>query len=396
MEQPAPIEDNKTAIVDQPHEVLLVTHAHVHWRSIAQEFSSLLDTNFVDVVFRVRCGRLLAVHRAVAAAAWPSLREDLSKFKMPSLELRVAGLSWFTSGDDTHIASQSDGAASNLDEIRSVSPDIADRAFQDLSEMIECGVFDVSSRSWGSWNIVRALCSHLYCRPVSIHTDELIVLRNAAASLGCLELARLCDHNRPIMIIHSHQEEGHKLCQEGDGGLRHTLSDLKRDKARKCGKANKGRSSLIKKAAKVAVGRSKARTTCRDKTLESKVEREDVVQDHCRLPTTVLRQRPRWASGILKPKTVERCLICLEDEYEVTGNMLHIAAHRECHSSALKTSPSQSCGPFSVCSTCCKRLVRAPAAHGQIKCPVCHRRLGPPRRALQEGGAWSLNLTPSQ
>lgn len=223
--------ENPATICPGAPQLLILNHNHAHrqWQSIAEEFSSLLDKDFVDVVFKVDGGGILAAHRALVAAAWPSMREELRKLKPPPPALRLAGLAWVNSTSVPEneqregraaadaavqaVAASRMGAGSPTDSMSATpgTPDIlADEtataretsiinAVQESTNLgaldltSEAGVLDVSGKDWGTWSIVRAMFCHLYSRPVAIQASELMVLRQAAERLGCWELAKCCD-----------------------------------------------------------------------------------------------------------------------------------------------------------------------------------------------------------
>jgi serine/threonine protein kinase len=201
---------------ESPSDITILTHTHSHaqWRTIAEEFSSLLDKDFVDVVFKVRGGKYLAAHKVLLAAVWPSLRDELRKVKLPSVELRAEGLAWVTSGGQAPAAhANADGLAPGQD--RQVTP-ITSVIAATLEPPMELGVLDVSERSWGSWSAVRSLFCHLYSRPVAIRNDELAGVRTAATNLGCLELARSCDD---AASSNKWSKKGHQQKAPQDGEL---------------------------------------------------------------------------------------------------------------------------------------------------------------------------------
>eukprot|EP00927_Polykrikos_kofoidii_P049209 TRINITY_DN43304_c0_g1_i1.p1 TRINITY_DN43304_c0_g1~~TRINITY_DN43304_c0_g1_i1.p1 ORF type:complete len:1767 (-),score=274.93 TRINITY_DN43304_c0_g1_i1:68-5302(-) len=197
------------------------THGHSQWRMIAEEFSALLRPDFVDLVFKVRGGSLLSAHRTLVAAAWPVLQDELQRFTTPpSAELKEAGLSWKQkdsakgTGDCEPLSprlpqqqeafeqnSPSSGATASVSPPAggAVSADgggVAEGAPRRVPEVTDANahtVFDVSSRPWGTYNIVRALLRNLYCWNVTVHERELVQLKAAAQSIGCTELAKLCE-----------------------------------------------------------------------------------------------------------------------------------------------------------------------------------------------------------
>lgn len=188
--------------------VLAHSHEHAQWRTIAEEFSTLLVPEFVDVVFKVR-GKpgFLAAHKALVAAAWPILREDLKKLQgVPSLELRSAGLHWADISDDGDSPRWEGGDVDHSSSVQlAASPERERKSYVGrlLSQGMHSqslGVFDVSGRMWGSYSIMQGLLCHLYSKPVITSERELTVLRVAALNLGCLELARSCDDVRPSTI----------------------------------------------------------------------------------------------------------------------------------------------------------------------------------------------------
>jgi serine/threonine protein kinase len=179
--------------ISQLHSGEQLRRKDAQWRTIAEEFSSLLDKDFADVVFKVHGGWYLAAHRALLAAVWPALRDELRTMReRPSPELINLGLAWVTSGGAAPTGELQTAPVAAHDLTGRSTPDIAKRSDSE-PKLSEAGVIDVSNRSWGKWSIVRALFCHLYSRPVAIQSDRLDDLRNAAASLGCLELARCCD-----------------------------------------------------------------------------------------------------------------------------------------------------------------------------------------------------------
>jgi len=226
------------------------THDHARWRLIAEEFSSLLDEPYIDVVFKVRGGNgLLAAHRTLVAAAWPVLREDLRSLESrPARELRAMGLTWIDPAHpdspkvaagaeseqgvnmtnvSTLIAGQGTGmsiarvlpaqgsspaegvpgrsspfaaqGSSPAEEARDFGSDAREAwprpqspdAWQEKEKLP--GIVDVTSRPWGSYSIMRALLCHMYGRPVEIRERELQQVRQAAQAFGISELVRSCD-----------------------------------------------------------------------------------------------------------------------------------------------------------------------------------------------------------
>lgn len=210
-------------------------HAHAQWQGIAEGLSSLLDVDFVDLVFKVR-GKpcYLSAHRALIAAAWPSLREDLRKIEgPPPMEARKAGLAWAetAAGAESREArtptpsagsplplSVDDLTAPGAPSAPSGSPacgaaagnggvprPCAARVVALLSDTSPpgCappGVLDVSSKMLGSYSIMRALLCHLYNKPVVIQERDLPMLRAVSLNLGNSELVKCCDdlERRPV------------------------------------------------------------------------------------------------------------------------------------------------------------------------------------------------------
>eukprot|EP00929_Paragymnodinium_shiwhaense_P046886 TRINITY_DN23838_c0_g1_i1.p1 TRINITY_DN23838_c0_g1~~TRINITY_DN23838_c0_g1_i1.p1 ORF type:complete len:1778 (-),score=399.41 TRINITY_DN23838_c0_g1_i1:81-5414(-) len=236
--------------------VLTHTHAHTQWRVIAEEFGALLMTDFVDIVFKVRGGSgLLCAHRSLVAAAWPVLQEELRRLDMPpKRELRTEALRWTkeaalsakghaaaaaaagggapprrTASSEHHAAAgqqpqppqqEANGAAATdvplarstsaeLPTARSPPPPPSPQAGEPLEVSAAMpGVFDLTSKVWGSYAIVRALLCHLYSWPMSIHERELPLLKTAAQSLGCTEVAKLCEDYRPTPMQRLTPPEG--------------------------------------------------------------------------------------------------------------------------------------------------------------------------------------------
>lgn len=230
--------DNEVSRQDSMVVVLAETHAHVQWRTIAEEFSALLDSDFVDVLLKVRSKTgyaYLGAHRTLVAAAWKELREDLRRLERPPRELLSKSLSWLdmpgpeeppsSSGHfppespktkspssaqsapgvtsslatEAQAGTTTSGAAgsssSSSSGPREAWPSRPRSPVDPLTEMPPNapGVLDLSSRNWGCFGVVRALLCHLYSRPVAIPERELSILRSAAQSLGSTDLSRSCD-----------------------------------------------------------------------------------------------------------------------------------------------------------------------------------------------------------
>lgn len=83
---------------------------------------------------------------------------------------------------------------------------------------------------------------------------------------------------------------------------------------------------------------------------------------------------------------LERCVICLSQR-----RCAHVRQH------PCRGNDSQTCGPSPICVPCTERMVEnfkggSQKANGQFCCPICLARLGPRRRALEEGStalAWA-------
>jgi len=235
------------ANMDSAPVVLNHSHGHAQWQAIAEQFSSLLDDDFVDIVFRVRGKhKYLGAHRVLVAAAWPVLRDELRNINCPaSPEVRKSSLAWVDPYFED-VEAPCEPAATPLSDPTSPSPSgprisdqfrtpstqncnlqispppsshaarrgiVTDRCLRwnrqnsveigelqhTMREPTPPGVLDVSSRVWGNYNIMRALLCHLYSRPVVIHEKELSILRLAAQGLGSTELARCCDDKDRFM-----------------------------------------------------------------------------------------------------------------------------------------------------------------------------------------------------